>query len=266
MQGTTNQRLGIIGYGRIGSFLYDAIVNDRELGIDIAFVYDVDKARLQGLPEEVILGDIKNFPQTKPGLVVEAAHPNAVREYAEFILRHTDLMIMSVTALAEVELQELIKKTCLEHGTTLFIPHGAIVGLDALIEGREIWEEVSITMKKNPKNLNFECAGIQAESITEPTVLYDGSVKKVCDLFPKNVNSHATVGLAALGLDRTRSILIADPNLEVSIVEVDAKGSGVEIHVSRQNPITGVTGKLTLLSVLESVKRILGKRQWIQFV
>lgn len=34
----------------------------------------------------------------------------------------------------------------------------------------------------------------------------------------------------------------------------------------RTNPITGVTGQLTLLSVLESIEKVIGKRTWIQFI
>jgi len=61
--------------------------------------------------------------------------------------------------------------------------------------------------------------------------------------------------LVKVGLDRTRSILIADPRLEESIIEIEAEGGGNRIHIVRSNPIEGVTGKLTLQSVLESLRK-----------
>ena len=82
-------------------------------------------------------------------------------------------------------------------------------------------------MKKNPRNLNFDAVpDIKAEDITAETVLYDGPTRGVLPLYPKNVNSHATLALSTLGLDRTRSILVADPSLEVSVIEIDASGQG----------------------------------------
>ena len=93
---------------------------------------------------------------------------------------------------------------------------------------------------------------------------YDGPTRGVLPLYPKNVNSHATLALATLGLDRTRSVLIADPDLDVSIIEIDAYGEGNRIHIERRNPIKGVSGKLTILSVMESIKNILGGQEIIR--
>ncbi|MBW1712322.1 MAG: DUF108 domain-containing protein, partial [Deltaproteobacteria bacterium] len=200
----------------------------------------------------------------KVDLVVEAAHPQAVRQFAEQVLSRTDLMIMSVSALGDEDLESTIRRVCRENGTRLYIPHGATLGLDGLKDGLSIWKEVSITMRKNPKNLNFDAAPhLKSQDFTGETVLYDGPTRRILPLFPKNVNSHATLALATLGLDQTRSILIADPGLEESVIEIEAQGGGTSIHISRRNPIKGVTGKLTILSVMESIKNVLGQENVI---
>jgi len=259
------KRIGIIGYGQIGSSLYREITQNPQMGFELAFVYDIDRRLTELLPKQIVIENIEDFPSTDPDLVVEAAHPHFVREFAEFILSSTDLMIMSVSAMNDANLEEKIKRTCLKHGTECCIPHGATIGLDGLQDGREIWEDVTITMRKNPKNLDFRWAGgIKPEEITQETVLYDGPTRGICNLYPKNVNSHATLALAVLGFDRTRSVLIADPKLDQAIIEIDARGAGTEIHIKKGNPIKGVTGKLTILSVLETVKKILRNKEGIQ--
>jgi aspartate dehydrogenase len=63
------------------------------------------------------------------------------------------------------------------------------------------------------------------------------------------------VALAGIGFDRTRSVLIADPALEVSIIELEARGGGVEISIRRENPMAGVSGVMTLMSSLASIGR-----------
>ena len=50
-------------------------------------------------------------------------------------------------------------------------------------------------------------------------------------------------------------MLIADPALEVSIIEVEARGGGVEICIRRENPMKGVSGVMTLMSTLASIGR-----------
>ena len=89
----------------------------------------------------------------------------------------------------------------------------------------------------------------------EPTALYDGPTRGICPLFPRNVNSHAAVALAGLGFDRTRSVLIADPSLDVSVIEVLARGQGAEVRIERSNQLKGVTGVFTLRAIWLSVCR-----------
>lgn len=251
------KRIGIIGLGQIGSFLYQEITEHPEYGLEIAFVHEAIRERVEKLPRNRVLDRMEDFGKYNVDLVAEVAHPDAVKDYGPLILEKTDFFMLSVTAMADPALEEKLKELCRKHGRKLFIAHGATIGLDGIQDGKEGWEKVSITMKKNPKNLNFSCARQwDPEKIDRETVLYDGTTRGICPLYPKNVNSHATLALAGIGLDRTRSVLIADPKLDESIIEIEAEGAGNRIHIVRSNPIKGVTGKLTLQSVLESLRRV----------
>jgi predicted dinucleotide-utilizing enzyme len=258
------KRIGLIGFGQIGSSLHEMITDQPELNMELAFIYEVNSERAAKIPGWLRLEAMERFASHKPDLVVEAAHPEAVRRYGTMVLKECDLMILSVSALVDAALENSMRSVCREKGTRLFIPHGAVLGLDGIKDGLSVWEQVTITMKKNPKNLNFDAApDIRKDGITKETVLYDGPTRGVLPLFPKNVNSHATLALASLGMDKTRSILVADPKLEESVIVIDASGGGNSIHIERRNPIKGVTGKLTILSILESLKNILGSREGI---
>lgn len=265
MPDNRSKRIGIIGYGQIGSSLYEQIRQASELDFEIGFIYEADPHSRTAIPAAVAIESMDQMEDLELDLVVEAAHPKAVDQFAERVLRQTDLMIMSVSALADPSLETRIRSVCDRSGRHLYIPHGATLGLDGLRDGLSIWEEVVITMKKNPRNLNFDAApDIRSQDISSRTVLYDGPTRGVLPLYPKNVNSHATLAMATLGMDRTRSILVADPELDLSVIEIDAVGAGTRIHIERSNPIKGVTGKLTILSVMESIKNILGHEEVIR--
>jgi aspartate dehydrogenase len=251
------KRIGIIGFGQIGSFLYQEITGHPEYGLEIAFVHEAIKERVEKLPGDMVLERMEDFGKRTVDLVAEVAHPDAVRTYGPLILEKTDFFMLSVTAMADPALEQKLKEAYERHGRKLFIAHGATIGLDGIQDGKESWEKITITMKKSPKNLVFSNATQwDPEKIDKVTVLYDGPTRGICPLFPKNVNSHATLALAGIGLDRTRSVLIADPKLNESIIEIEAEGAGNRIHIVRSNPIKGVSGKLTLQSVLESLRKV----------
>jgi predicted dinucleotide-utilizing enzyme len=248
--------IGLIGLGYIGRCIYEQITSRPELGLEIAFVHDVVAERLASLPVSIVLKDLSAFASRQPDLVVEMAHPDVTRQFGAAFLRETDYMPLSMTAFADEGLEQHLLDTARSNGTCLFIPHGAVVGLENIFEGRDLWEEVTLVMKKNPKNLDFTAAPqFKPAAITRETVLYDGPTRAVCLRFPRNVNSHATVALAGIGFDRTRSVLIADPSLEVSVIEISARGSGVAMKIERSNPLKGVSGVFTLNSTLAAVCR-----------
>jgi predicted dinucleotide-utilizing enzyme len=249
----------LIGLGYIGRHIYEQITSRPELGLEIAFVHELAAERLAGLPADVVLNDISAFASRQPDLVIEMAHPGVTRQFGELFLRETDYMPLSMTAFADEGLERRLLDAARSNGTCLFIPHGAVVGLENIFEGRELWEEVSMVMRKNPKNLDFSAAPeLKAKEITKPTVLYDGPTRAVCPRFPRNVNSHATVALAGIGFDRTRSVLIADPSLDVSVIEITARGKGVAMKIERSNPLKGVSGVFTLNSTLAAICRAKG--------
>lgn len=257
--------IGIVGYGRIGSYVYDQITKHPELGLKIVFVHDMEKERLKELPQEIVLDRIENFASRKPDMVCELAHPDVSREYGPMFLQETDYFLLSVTALADAELDTTLKETAMKSGTRLYIPHGGVMGLDSIIEGKDTWEEVKFVMKKSPKNLDFTWSGIDPSSISGVTTLYEGPTRSICPKFPRNVNTHATVAFAGIGFDRTQSILIGDPKLNVAILEIYAHGGGVDLELKRIGIIKGVTGIATLRSVMKSLASIVPGGPGIHF-
>jgi aspartate dehydrogenase len=252
-QNTT--RVGLIGYGQIGVVVRDLIDKDPDNGMEVVFVNDQDPSRLKELGA-LALEDLGGFEERGADLIVEMAHPAVTREWGVKILEKTNYMFISVTALADLELEQAIQATSKKHGTRAYVPHGGVVGMDALLENRDVWDSVDVVMKKAPKNVDCAAVGLDPESIKEETVLYDGPTRGICPKFPRNVNTHAAIAYAGIGFDRTRSLLIVNPEWTNAVVEIHAKGPGVELNVSRDETITGVTGASTPASIYNTVQMI----------
>ncbi len=184
------------------------------------------------------------------------AHPGYSERYGERILGCCDYLPLSVTALADDALRERLLAAAEAAGTTLAVPHGALMGLDSLHEWRAAWASVTITFRKHPRNIDFSASGFAVESIHDDTVLYDGPVRGIARLYPRNVNTMVTCALATVGLDRCRARFIASPTLTVAVAEVEAIGSdGSRLSMRKDQPAEGVSGTEMIESQLASILR-----------
>ena len=262
------RRIGIIGFGFIGRHIYEQISQGLVPGVDVAFVWNRSQKRIRDIPRESVLTDLDRFQQFSPDLLVEMCHPDISKQYGERFLSTADYMMLSVTAMADPELNESLTRTAENHHRSLFIPHGALVGADSLRDGLDNWSEVTITFRKHPDSLDFSNTGVDPASLTTATVIFDGSVGEIANLFPRNVNTMATCALATLGFEKTRAILIADPSLTSMQAEMVAIGKdGSLLETKKSEPAVGVSGAGMLKSQLGSLRKAaLGGLPGINFV
>lgn len=178
-----------------------------------------------------------------------------------------DYLPLSVAALADDALRERLVARAGVAGTSLAIPHGALMGLDSLREWRHAWAEVTISFFKHPSNIDFSESGIDPAGISGDTVLYDGPARGIAALFPRNVNTMITCALATIGLDRCRARLVAVPTLQVAVAEVTARGlDGSLLSMRKEQPASGVSGTEMFESQWASIVRAARLTQPLEFV
>lgn len=262
------KRIGIIGFGFIGQYIYQQISSGLLPGLEVAFVWNRSLERVKDLPAELVLKELHQFHRFSPDLLVEMCHPGISKQYGEHFLSAADYMMLSVTAMADPELNRKLIQATEQHHRSLFIPHGALTGVDNLRDGLDNWSEVTITFHKHPDSLDFSQTGIDPASIASATVIFDGSVRDIAKKFPRNVNTMATCAMATLGFDRTRAILIADPSLTSMQAEMNAIGKdGSLLQTKKVEPAVGVSGAGMLKSQLGSIRKAaLGGLPGINFV
>ncbi len=256
------KKIGLIGFGSIGVHVFRRI---KEEGLmEVGFIFDVDQKKMESVDASLILTSFDDFEKRPVDLVVEAAIPQVIRELGPRILKSTDLLILSLTSLADNDFCQQMDTIAKASGTRIYISHGALVGLDGIYDGREVIETVQITTTKNPKSL----AGLVDEGATQSVVVYNGSTRGACEQFPRNVNSHASIALLGIGLDKTRSKIIADPgvNSMTHVIEVIGKGLRWKLEISSIAAAGAITGAYTPESVYQTTRRICVKEAGLQMV
>lgn len=241
-------RIAFLGGGKIGramiehvlakqsgeiAFVYDPFLKDGDLG-GVKVITELDKDLFQGLD-----------------LVVECANAEVVSANLESVLSCCSFMPFSMTAFRDDSLRARAEDLSVKYGTSVFLPHGAILGLDGIFDGREALTEVTVETIKNPKSLG--------RNDKELTVLYEGPTRKATELYPKNVNVHAAIALAGIGFDRTNSKITSDPSVNTNTHVIHLAGQGIDftIRVSSFSE-GGVSGKYVPLSACGSLDRVLG--------
>lgn len=243
------KKVGIIGYGTIGKYIFEKLSKDE---VEFVFVFD-----RKAIADERIAGifidsaeEIARKCALGLDLVIETATSQAVVELAPAILRFTDMVVFSATAFADQEFQNRINQVCATYKHNIYVPHGAILGLDGIVDGKDVLQEVSITTTKRPENLG--------RTDTCRTILYEGSTRNVCRMYPRNVNVHAGIALAGLGFDKTQSKIISDPESPGNTHSIEIKAAGCKFKIDVvSEPISGVTGAYTPVSAYSSIRRIL---------
>ena len=248
-------KIGFLGCGKIGRALLEEA---REIeDVQIGFVQDLF------FPEEgagfPVLRRAEEEIYAACDLVIECATADVLKENVELILKHCDLMTFSVTAFSDIAFENQVRELIREYKRRVYIPHGAILGLDGIFDGRRVWEQVSIETVKNPASLG--------RTDTARTVLFEGPAREGCRLYPRNVNVHAAVALAGIGFDKTISRILADPDVHTNSHVISLKGEGVnmQIHVESFSS-GGVTGKYTPYSACGSLRRLLDKKAGLLFI
>lgn len=255
-------RIGLIGCGAIGKVIVDAV--RREKFGTIVVLYDRIPERAERIAGNAeIAPSFEKFIDVDVDVVVEAASQEAVEEYAVSVLEKADLMVMSAGAFARCDLLERIEKVARKNRRRVYLPSGAVSGLDALKSVSEIANEVVLTTVKSPDALAgapfFKIYGVKPEEIKDKTTLFTGTAREAVRLFPQNVNVAAAVSLAGIGFDRTLVKVVAEPGLNMNIHELRVKGDfGEFIAVTRNFPFpkNPKTSYIAALSAVRTLKRI----------
>lgn len=257
----------MLGCGVIGTQIALAI-DSGKIPATLTHVYDGSKEasallveKLQTRPEIV---ENSHLLSSQPiDIVIEAASQDAVKDVALSVLQNKkDLMIMSVGALLDESIYDILSDACNDFKKTIYLPSGAIAGLDGLKSVKDELDSVSITTTKHPRSLKgakfFETSDINLDAIDSSTVIFEGTAKEAVSLFPANINVAALLSLSGIGSEKTNVKIVADPNTDKNIHHIEAAGTFGKMTFTIENfpdPNNPKTSRLAILSAIETLRK-----------
>jgi len=244
-------RVGLLGCGNIGHII---VKHAESVKITAFFDQVPEKAQeLASLSGGTAFTDFASFVAADIDVILEAASVKAVKLYGREVLdRNKDFIVMSVGALADTAFRELLVATAAEKGRRIYVPSGAVFGIDNIKIGQiSRINKLLLRTTKSPKSLGI--------SASEKTLIFKGKANECIKEFPKNVNVSVALGLAA-GRDADIELWV-DPEVDRNIHEIAFEGDFGDAYIrvrnlpSPDNPSTSYLAALSILTLLRDLEQ-----------
>lgn len=242
--------IGVIGCGSISNIILNHLNSYDEF--NFLYFYDLDINKSKEMADSINANYCMNYEDfiDDVDLIVESASQKFLKENILEILKKSDILVLSVGALLNKDFFEKIFKTSEKFNHKVYIPSGAVIGLDGLKACvNNDCSYIKLTTIKSPVSL-----GLNSE---EKEILFTGKASDAIELFPKNINVAASISLAC-----RRDIdveIISDPLIDFNIHILEVKGKFGEFKtVTSNKPCKSnlKTSELAALSAVEKLKSI----------
>jgi len=261
-------KIGLLGVGAIGRTIAKAIdekqINARLVGLsdqEPALARDLS-ATLASRPPVVALEEMIDMSD----VAVEAASQAALAEFVpKALARGRDMLIMSVGGLLG---HEDWFRQAEEKGCKIYVPSGAIAGLDGIksasvgkIEAAELTSRKPVAALRGSKYVVDR--GIQLESLTEETVIFEGPAEQAARAFPATSNVAASLRLAVEPTSPVCVRIVAVPDGSENVHEIRVRGEfgrlwvRVENVPSKSNPRTSQLAAFAAIATLKNLTQAL---------
>jgi len=265
---TGKLKVGIAGCGAIGSSLASSLKSLFKKECRLSAIFDIDRSKQEALSRRLkdrrlqagTLGELIRRSE----LVIEATSAAASFKIAGSVIRAgRSVIVMSVGGI--VGQTETLRRLCRQKKVSLYIPSGAVCGIDGLKAslGGSIKSVILTTTKPVSAFSGIEYLrkkGINPQKIRKETVIFHGSAASAIRFFPQNINVAATLSIGGIGPQKTIVRIIASPAATRNSHEIRIESAAGMVLAKTENtvhPENPKTSYLAVLSAIACLKQIL---------
>ena len=248
--------IGIIGGGAIATYIMEMVEKQTNEGMQVCSVLVRKKekyAKLATHHRVDLYTDVDAFLASDVDIVVEAANVHVVQDLLPTILRQKSAIIISVGAFVDATFLTAMKQLAKDHEQHLYLPSGAIGGLDLIQHAAATDSLTSVALETRKPAHTLVETPIHSEQI-----VFQGTAATAIKQFPKNINVSIALGLAGIGMEQTEVTIIADPKVERNFHTIVAKGAFGQATIHVENtpmPRNANTSYLAAVSVVGTLKK-----------
>lgn len=257
-------KIGLLGVGAIGRTIATAI-DQKQINAELIALADQDQERARALAAELArrppVVSIEEMIE-RADIAVEAASQAALIEFVpKALARGRDMLIMSVGGL--LGRQEWFNQAS-EKGCRIYVPSGAIAGLDGVksgsigrIEAAELTSRKPVAALRGSKYVVDR--NIRLDELKDDTVIFEGPAEDAARAFPATSNVAASLRLAVEPSAPVCVRVVAVPGGNENVHEIRVKGEfgqlsmRVENVPSKSNPRTSQLAAFSAIATLKNL-------------
>lgn len=259
-------RVAIAGLGAIGQSLAKSLAAGAVPGVELVAVsaknHEKAGAFVQTLAHSV---PVLKIEQLEPvaDMVVECAPAALLSDIVTpFLKAGKQAIVLSVGALL---FNDHLRAVAAEHGGTIVVPTGALIGLDAVVAAAEgNISEVRMITRKPPAGLkgapHLVENNISVDGLTEPLKVFEGNARDAAKGFPANLNVVVALALAGVGPEKTRLEIWADPTVTRNTHSIHVESDSARLTMTIENIPSDnpKTGRIVAQSVVALLRKMRG--------
>lgn len=260
-------KIGIIGCGTIGAALAKAIPREFAGRARLAYLCEHHAEKAEKLRKQ-ISSSVRivemDYLIRHSDIIIEAASAAISEGIASRALAQgKQILILSVGGLLLGDWRKLLKTS----KGRLWIPSGAVAGIDAIVAAGEAKiSKVKLITRKPPAGLDsapyFKTRRFPMLKGKREVRVFKGNALQAMKAFPQNINVSAVLSLAGLGPQKTEVEIWTSLSYRTNTHEVFAEGDFGSLHAvtrnvpSRENPKTSA---LAVYSALATLRRLFSR-------
>ena len=258
---TRRAGLALVGWGAIARRVAQ-LLTDRKLVDLVAVAVRDTSAPRQGLPAQtLLLSEPGQLADLGVDLVIEAADRSSVAPWgASAFAAGCDFAVCSTSAFTDDRLLAELLSLAERSGRQLILPPGALAGIDGLAAASVIGlDKVEHSVIKPPAAWRGTAAEqmVDLGRLSAPVAFFEGSAREAASRFPKNANAAVVTSLAGVGLEKTRVVLVADPDTTRNAHRIRAWGAfgHLDAYIENEPLVTNnMSSEMTALGLVRLVE------------
>lgn len=254
--------LTIVGCGKLGSIVADAVANGILSEYELIGVYSRTRAKAESLAQRMpqaptVCSSIDELLALKPDFVIEAASPAAMRELALPALRSgSSVVTLSIGAFADDAFYAEVMATAKSSGTRVYVVSGATGGFDVLQTATLMGGATARFFNEKGPNALRGTAVYDDTLQSEQRTVFSGTAKEAITLFPTKVNVTVAASRASVGPEQMQVTMQSTPGFVGDTQRVEIKNEQVHAIIdvySATAEIAGWSVVSTLLNIAAPV-------------
>lgn len=258
---TKTKRLAIAGCGKLGRIVAEAAAKGLLPGYELIGALSRTAEKAAGVEQSMsamgincrVTASLDELVALRPDIIVEAASPAAMREWALPVLKSgISVVTLSIGAFADDGFYDEVMRTAQENGAKVYVVSGATGGFDILQTATLMGNATAEFFNEKGPGALRGTAVYDDALLTEQRTVFSGTAAEAIRMFPTKVNVTVAAARASVGPQKMHVTMRSTPGFSGDTQRVEIRNDQVHAVID----VYSATAEIAGWSVVSTLRNI----------